>query len=91
MNLARTPLDGSASTVLACPAKTSPVEPSSESQSPSFSTMFAPRTLSVSLCSSTSSDSAPATHGIPMPRATTAAWLVMPPRAVRMPLETSMP
>jgi len=29
--------------------------------------------------------------GAPMPRATTAAWLVMPPRAVRMPFATSMP
>ena len=28
---------------------------------------------------------APETHGRPMPRATTAAWLVMPPRAVTMP------
>ena len=34
-----------------------------------------------------SSDSAsmPQTQGLPQPRATTAAWLVMPPRAVRMP------
>ena len=35
--------------------------------------------------------SAPATQGVPMPRQTTAAWLVMPPREVRMPLATSMP
>ena len=37
MNLARTPEDGSASIVLAWPANTSPVEPSIETQSPSFS------------------------------------------------------
>ena len=34
---------------------------------------------------------APATQGLPMPRATTAAWLVMPPRAVRMPSAACMP
>ena len=28
---------------------------------------------------------APTTAGMPQPRATTAAWLTMPPRAVRMP------
>ena len=27
----------------------------------------------------------PETQQVPMPRATTAAWLVMPPRTVRMP------
>ena len=37
MKVARTPEVGSASSVLAWPAKTSPVEPSSDSQSPSFS------------------------------------------------------
>ena len=37
MKLARTPEEGSASSVLALPANTSPVEPSSDSQSPSFS------------------------------------------------------
>jgi hypothetical protein len=34
---------------------------------------------------------APQTHGRPMPRATTAAWLVMPPRVVRMPFAACMP
>ena len=33
----------------------------------------------------------PTTQGLPMPRATTAAWLVMPPRAVRMPSAACMP
>ena len=40
---------------------------------------------------STSSSSAPQTHVLPMPRATTAAWLVLPPRLVRMPLAAIMP
>ena len=34
---------------------------------------------------------APDTQGRPMPRATTAAWLVIPPRAVRMPCAACMP
>ncbi len=34
---------------------------------------------------------APATQGRPMPRATTAAWLVMPPRVVKIPLAACMP
>jgi hypothetical protein len=33
----------------------------------------------------------PQTHGLPQPRATTAAWLVMPPRAVRMPTAACLP
>ena len=79
--------------VLALPAKTSPVEPSSDSQSPSFRVTSLPLTVTETsfLCSSTVTDSAPATQGVPMPRQTTAAWLVIPPREVRMPLETSMP
>ena len=34
---------------------------------------------------------APETQGRPMPRATTAAWLVIPPRAVKMPRAACMP
>jgi hypothetical protein len=34
---------------------------------------------------------APETQGLPMPRATTAAWEVMPPRVVRMPSAACMP
>ena len=34
---------------------------------------------------------APTMQGRPMPRATTAAWLDLPPTAVRMPFATSMP
>ncbi|MPN53426.1 hypothetical protein SDC9_201090 [bioreactor metagenome] len=33
----------------------------------------------------------PETQQVPMPRATTAAWLVMPPRTVRMPWELCIP
>ena len=40
---------------------------------------------------STSSSSAPQTQVLPMPRATTAAWLVLPPRLVRMPWAAIMP
>ena len=40
---------------------------------------------------STSSSSAPQTQVLPMPRATTAAWLVFPPRLVRMPSAAIMP
>ena len=42
-------------------------------------------------CASICTAPAPATQGVPMPRATTAAWLVMPPVLVRMPSETCMP
>ena len=34
---------------------------------------------------------APQTQALPLPRATTAAWLIMPPREVRMPLAACMP
>src|SRR5204863_155731 len=40
---------------------------------------------------STSSALAPTTQHLPIPRATTAACDVMPPRAVRMPLAAAMP
>ncbi len=40
---------------------------------------------------STRRSPAPATQGRPIPRATTAAWLVMPPRVVKMPLAACMP
>ena len=35
--------------------------------------------------------SAPHTAGMPSPRATTAAWLLVPPAEVRMPWERIMP
>ena len=40
---------------------------------------------------STLSVRTPATQGLPVMRATTPAWLVMPPRAVRMPVAAFMP
>ena len=42
-------------------------------------------------CASMRTSPAPATQGLPMPRATTAAWLVMPPVEVRMPSAACMP
>ena len=40
---------------------------------------------------STRTPSAPHTAGMPSPRATTAAWLLVPPAEVRMPWERIMP
>ena len=52
-----------------------------------FLTVCAVRRVKLRASSSTRDRSRrPTTHGLPMPRATTAAWLVVPPRAVRMPL-----
>ena len=61
---------------------TSPVVPSIEITSPSWTTMSPTRELA---CPAMSIASAPTTAGMPQPRATTAAWLTRPPRAVRMP------
>ena len=41
--------------------------------------MTTPASSSTRICD------APATHGLPMPRATSAAWDALPPSAVRMP------
>ena len=65
------------------PANTSPVEPSSVITSPSANVW--PPISTVRASTSMRIDSAPATQGLPMPRATTAAWLVMPPCAVSTP------
>ena len=70
-----------------CPSITSPVVPSSDNQSPSFTvTPFAVNDLPEILTAS-----APTIAGVPHPRATTAAWLTRPPREVRMPFATIMP
>ena len=53
--------------------------------------MLRPFTEKRAFFSSTSSSCAPTTHGLPMPRATTAACEVMPPRAVRIALAITMP
>ena len=50
-----------------------------------------PRAVKVPAFSSIDSSLMPQTQGRPMPRATTAAWLVMPPRAVTMPRAACMP
>ena len=71
------------------PAKTSPVVPSSDIQSPSCSVV--PLAVSVWPSTSMSISSAPAMHGLPIWRATTAAWLDEPPREVRMPTAGAMP
>ena len=68
---------------------TLPVVPSIVIQSPSLSTL--PSIVAVRLRRSITIASKPATHGRPMPRATTAACDVAPPRAVRMPFAAIMP
>ena len=72
------------------PANTSPVDPSIEIRSPSR-TVRPSRTWNCRAFVSTSSASAPQTQVRPIPRATTAAWEVLPPRLVRMPRATTMP
>ncbi|MNS58099.1 hypothetical protein D3C72_910060 [compost metagenome] len=71
------------------PWMTSPVPPLMLRMSPSLSTR--PATRSSLARRSTSMSSVPATQGLPMPRATTAAWLVMPPRLVSTPWAWIMP
>ena len=76
------------------PRNTSPVEPSSAITSPSATTTLVHRrsaTRAVRAATSTSIASAPHTHVRPMPRATTAAWLVLPPRLVSTPAAAIMP
>src|SRR5439155_1394434 len=65
------------------PTITLPVPPSIVITSPSES--FWPPIVSVRASASIVRPSHPATHGLPIPRATTAAWEVMPPCAVRIP------
>src|SRR5271157_5975300 len=78
MNFCSSGSSGRAGTVLSLPLITRPVLPSSEIQSPSFSVL--PLTRISRAFSSTSISPAPATQHLPIPRVTTAAWLVMPPR-----------
>ena len=73
----------------AFPRITSPVVPFSEMKSPSRTTL--PPTMNRFVVSSTSIASHPATHVFPIWRATTAAWDVIPPFAVRIPRATSIP
>ncbi len=66
------------------PRYTAPEVPSMEITSPSR-TVTPPGAANCRAPRSTSSSSAPQTQVLPIPRATTAAWLVLPPRLVRMP------
>ena len=76
-------------TTASAPVKTSPVEPSIEITSPSVRVTSPQRT--VLAATSTSSASAPQTQVLPIPRATTAACEVLPPRLVRMPVAAIIP
>ena len=72
------------------PSNTSPVVPLIEITSPSLTTRPS-AVVNRRAFTSTSSDSAPQTQVRPMPRATTAACEVFPPRLVRMPWAATMP
>ncbi len=71
------------------PRNTSPVVPSMEMTSPSA--ISRPFTVIRRAPRSMSSSATPTTAGLPNWRATRAAWLVRPPRLVRIPLAASMP
>ena len=71
------------------PSITAPVVPLMVIRSPALKVL--PPMVITPLALSTKRSPQPATQGLPMPRATTAAWLVMPPRLVRMPWATFMP
>ena len=79
----------SGSIIGTAPSSTSPFEPSMVMISPALKVR--PRAVKVPAFSSIWISPAPETQGRPMPRATTAAWLVMPPRAVTMPRAACMP
>ena len=68
---------------------TTPAVPSIAIRSPSPSCV--PFTRTVFAARSISSADAPDTHGLPIPRATSAAWLALPPSEVRMPLAAWKP
>ena len=78
-----------ASTIFASPAMKSPVVPSTVTQSPFLKTLLP--TVRVSLLRSISAAAQPQTAGLPIPRATTAACDVIPPREVITPCEAKSP
>ena len=78
-----------ASTVGIAPSYTQPVEPSKEMTSPSWYSL--PARVNFLFASSITMSPQPATQQAPMPRATTAAWEVMPPRTVKIPWEAFIP
>ena len=88
ITLAKSP-ESSGSSVATCPSITLPLLPSMVSTSPSrnWCAPISTDDLSASMRMAV----APQMHGRPKPRATTAAWLVMPPRAVKMPRAAYMP
>ncbi len=88
IRVAKSPVS-SGSIMVTAPARTSPLDPSMVMISPALKVR--PRTRSSPALPSICSSPAPETQGRPMPRATTAAWLVMPPRAVTMPRAACMP
>mmetsp|Transcript_17127 Transcript_17127/g.40886 ORF Transcript_17127/g.40886 Transcript_17127/m.40886 type:complete len:379 (+) Transcript_17127:738-1874(+) len=91
MNLPTSPDSTVGGTSSFFPRTTSPVVPLSDTQSPSRNTSPVDRTVTVLDATSTCSASHPHTHGLPQPRATTAAWDVIPPRLVRMPAAAHIP
>ena len=88
MSRAKSPLS-SGSIIFTAPASTSPSPPSMVTISPAWKVR--PRLLISPALTSIWSSPAPETQGRPMPRATTAAWLVMPPRQVTIPRAACMP
>ena len=96
--LARTPRLRSSSAQARTVLKSSPISTSSSSTSSAVTTPVLPSIAIVSPSASSvpparsrlafrsiSSSPAPATHGFPIPRATRAAWLALPPLLVTMP------
>ena len=78
-----------ASTLATSPKYTTPVEPSRDIKSPSFKTKSS--FLTSFAASSTLISPHPATQHLPIPLATTAAWEVIPPLAVSIPSEHTIP
>ena len=66
-----------------------PVEPSIEIGSPSWNSL--PFNVNFLFASSMLMSPQPDTQHVPIPRATTAAWLVIPPRTVKIPWEDFIP
>ena len=81
--------DNCGSIVATSPSYTSPAEPSMVMISPSVRVL--PPICIWPVFISIRTSPAPETQARPMPRATTAAWLVIPPRAVKMPAAACMP
>ncbi len=79
----------SLSAVSTSPSMTSPVAPSIEMYSPSFTVW--PLTWKLVPEASRSMAEQPTTHGLPIWRPTTAAWEVFPPNWVRIPWAAAMP